>query len=309
MSAVEASLTKNGLTAGSYTITAKDANGCTGTASATIVVPPQVLASATPSNPSCFGGTGTITAGGSGGTGAKTFSIDGTTFQASATFSGLTAGSYTITAKDANGCTGTATATIVVPSQVLATATPSNPNCFGGTGTITAGGSGGTGTKTFSIDGTTFQASATFSGLTAGSYTITAKDANGCTGTAIATIVVPSQVVATATPSNPNCFGGTGTITAGGSGGTGTKTFSIDGTTFQASATFSGLTAGGYTITAKDANGCTGTATATINQPSATLAGSASATAASVCSGTGTTISLSGQTATIVKWQSSLNGT
>ena len=49
---------------------------------------------------------------------------DGTTFQASATFSGLTAGSYTITAKDANGCTGTASATIVVPSQVLASATP-----------------------------------------------------------------------------------------------------------------------------------------------------------------------------------------
>src|SRR3989449_1333009 len=210
-----------------YTTLVRAANGCTGTATATIVVPSQVVATATPSNPNCFGGTGTITAGASGGTGTKTFSIDGTTFQVSAIFSGLTAGSYTITAKDANGCTGTASATIVVPSQVVASATPSNPNCFGGTGTITAGGSGGTGTKTFSKDRTTVQASATFSGLTAGSYTITAKDANGCTGTASATVVAPSQVVATATPSNPNCFGGTGTITAGGSGGTGTKTFSI----------------------------------------------------------------------------------
>src|SRR5204862_7857951 len=124
-------------------------------------------------------------------------------------------------------------ATLFRSSQVVASATPSNPNCFGGTGTITAGGSGGTGAKTFSIDGTTFQASATFSGLAAGSYTITAKDANGCTGTTTATIVVPSQVVATATPSNPNCFGGTGTITAGASGGTGAKTFSIDGRTFE----------------------------------------------------------------------------
>src|SRR3989454_10640295 len=153
MSAVEASLTKNGLTAGSYTITAKDANGCTGTATATIVVPSQVLATATPSNPNCFGGTGTITAGGSGGTGTKTFSIDGTTFQASATFSGLTAGTYTITAKEANGCTGTATATIVTPSQVVATATPTQPNCFGGTGTITAGASGGGGAKKVFIYG------------------------------------------------------------------------------------------------------------------------------------------------------------
>src|SRR2546426_7919558 len=183
MSAVEASLTKNGLTAGSYTITAKDANGCMGTATATIVVPSQVLASATPSNPNCFGGTGTITAGGSGGTGTKTFSMDGTTFQASATFSGLTAGTYTITAKDANGCTGTASATIVVPSQVVASATPSNPNCFGGTGTITAGGS-------FFLmmrpppRSTLFPYTTLFrSGLTAGSYTITAKDVNGCTGT------------------------------------------------------------------------------------------------------------------------------
>src|SRR5206468_359454 len=106
----------------------------------------------------------------------------------------------TITAKDANGCTGTASAAIVVPSQVVASATPSNPNCFGGTGTITAGASGGTGAKTFSIDGTTFQASGTFRGLAPAIYTITAKDANGCTGTTTATIIVPSQVVATATP-------------------------------------------------------------------------------------------------------------
>src|SRR2546425_6074430 len=140
----------------------------------------------------------------------KTFSIDGTTFQASATFSGLTAGSYTITAKDANGCTSTATATIVAPSQVLATATPTQPNCFGGTGTITAGASGGTGTKTFSKDGTAFQASATFSGFSTGRCPPRSTHFPGWTRFRSATIVVPSQVVATSTPSNPNCFGGTG---------------------------------------------------------------------------------------------------
>src|SRR2546428_10306829 len=128
-----------------------------------------------------------------------------------------------------------------------ATATPSNPNCFGGTGTITGGASGGTGAYTFSKDGTTFQASGIFGGLTAGTYTIKAKDGIGCPGTAQATIVVPTQVIATATPSNPNCFGGTGTITGGASGGTGAYTFSKDGTTFPASGIFGGVDAGAFT--------------------------------------------------------------
>src|SRR5204862_3836685 len=92
----------------------------------------------------------------------------------------------------------------------VATATLTHSNCFGGTGTITAGANGGTGVYTFSKDGTTFQASATFNGLTAGIYTITAKDGNGCTGTAQATVTVPTQVNAGRASCRESGDGGTG---------------------------------------------------------------------------------------------------
>ena len=47
-----------------------------------------------------------------GGTAPYTYSIDGTTFQSGATFSGLEPGNYTVTVKDANECEATATVEI-----------------------------------------------------------------------------------------------------------------------------------------------------------------------------------------------------
>src|SRR6185312_4346769 len=44
------------------------------------------------------------------------------------------------------------------------------------------------------------------------------------------------------------------------------------GTTFQASNVFNGLTANTYNIVVKDVNGCTGTTTATVTQPTAVSA-------------------------------------
>src|SRR5439155_17946925 len=122
---------------------------------------------------------------------------------------------YTITAKDANGCTGTAPATITVPRQVLETARPTQSSSVGGTGTLTAGASGGTGAYTFSKDGITFQASATFSGLSAGTYTITAKDRSEERRAGKDRITVPTQEIATAKPTQPSWFGGRGTMNAG----------------------------------------------------------------------------------------------
>jgi len=56
------------------------------------------------------------------------------------------------------------------------------------TGAITATGAGGTG-FTYSINNGAFQASGSFSNLAAGKYTITAKNANGCTGSTSGTVV------------------------------------------------------------------------------------------------------------------------
>ncbi len=279
-----ASGTFGSLAAGSYTITVKDANGCSTTQPVTISEPASALGSSISSqtNVGCFGGlTGSVTVAGSGGTSPYTYAIDGTTFGNSGNFSSLAAGSYTITVKDANGCTTTQPVTITQPAAALSSSISSQTNvaCFGSsTGSVTVSGSGGTTPYTYSIDGTNFGNSGTFSNLAAGSYTITVKDANGCTTTQSVTITQPaSGLTASALATNPACSTGTGSITVTASGGTGTLSYSIDGTNFQASNVFNGLASGSYTITVKDANGCTTAAGATVTIPTPVAASSTKA--------------------------------
>ena len=89
------------------------------------------------------------------------------------------------------GCTGTQTFTLTAPTPscagvnivVTTTATPVGACLTSPNGAISVTATGSTG-FTYSINGTTFQSTGTFNNLAAGSYTVTAKDANGCTGTA-----------------------------------------------------------------------------------------------------------------------------
>jgi hypothetical protein len=229
-------------------------------------------------NPSSPGvNDGSITATGTGGSGL-TFSINGRTFQASGNFTGLGPGSYTIVAKNGNGCSGSATFTLTAPNPcagvtIIVTATIVNPTIGNNIGSITAIASGGTSGFTYSINGGVFQASGTFSNLGAGNYTITAKNASGCTGSAVFTLVATNPcagvtINVTGTITNPTAPGATnGSIAASASGGAGGFTFSINGGAFQASGTFSSLGAGTFTIVAKDANGCSGSAAFTLIDP------------------------------------------
>src|SRR5439155_25126473 len=110
-----------------------------------------------------------------------------------------------------------------------------NVACFGGsTGSVTVAGSGGTSPYSYAIDGVTFGISGTFNNLAAGPYTVTVKDANGCTTTQPVTITQPasalrSSVIAT---TNASCCGSC-TITVTAAGATGTLTYSYDGTSVE----------------------------------------------------------------------------
>jgi hypothetical protein len=87
--------------------------------------------------------------------------------------------------------------------------------------------------------------------------------ANPCTGVTV--VVTLSPVAADAGTSN-------GSITAAATGGTG-FTFSLNNGTFQSAGNFSNLAAGKYTITAKNINGCSGSASSTVAAKDATCAG------------------------------------
>ena len=249
----------NTLSAGTYSVVVKDANGCLNTTNVIVNLSiPQVTGSSTQA--SCALNDGTITAIGTGGIPPYQYSINGTTFQTATLFSGLGSGSYTLTIKDAVGCLNSISPIIINNVSGLSiAATSTTSSCVSPTGTITATGSGGQAPLQYSINGVTYQSSNSFTSLAAGNYSVTVKDANNCISTMLLTVNSVNGPSVSATATSTSCNSSTGIITAIGSSGTAPYTFSKNGTTFQSSNIFSGLAPGSYTITIKDANLCTAT--------------------------------------------------
>lgn len=210
----------------------------------------------------CQGSDGTLTVFASNGTPPYSYTIDGINFQFSNVYTGLYPGNYNVTVKDANGITNSLLATVYDRCPEVSAVT-TDEGCAGNDGIITATGVKGAAPFTFSIDGTNFQSSAVFTGLAAGTYTVTIKDALGFTATTQA-IVKYSCLEVTAAHTNAVCGNPNGSITATGSGGVPPYQYSLDGINFQAANVFSGLTPAGYTLTIKDQAGATAITTVTI---------------------------------------------
>lgn len=265
--------TVSNLPAGAYSLTVTDANTCTATATTTLGNPVPVVASvAAQTNVDCFGAnTGSFTAAGSGGTAGYTYSINGTAFQVSPVFNGLTAGSYTLTVRDANNCTGTLVVPISQPAAALSATliAQTNADCNVPNGSLTAGSAGGTAPYQYSLDGVNFQASGTFNTLPPGIYLVTIRDANLCTTTLNVNITAPTAPVGTiAAQTNITCNGNTnGAVTVTATGGNPGYDFSIDGVNFGASGTFTNLAAGLYIVSIRDAIGCLTQMAVNITEP------------------------------------------
>jgi hypothetical protein len=282
--------TATGLTAGNYTVTVTTGSSCSTTSTVTITEPsiPLSVSTGSQTNVLCFGSsTGAVTAAGAGGTvvgTGYTYKWSTSPIQTTATATGLAQGAYTVTVTDANLCTATTSVTISQPTSAVSVTIPNSTNvdCFGNaTGSATALGAGGTGTITYKWSTSPMQTTATATGLLAGSYTVTATDAVGCTATASVTITQPTAALSvTASITTPiPCFGGSGSATAVGAGGTVGQQI---GYTFAWSngnntATATGLTVAGspYMVTITDAQNCTSTTSISITQPNAILASAA----------------------------------
>lgn len=169
-------------------------------------------------------------------------------------------------------------ATLRYTLPVTVSATPVNVTCNGAAnGSITVVTSPG---ATFVI--TNASNAVVTAPLAPGTYTVTASatgDAplsNTCSNSVIVTISEPDVLVTTVIGTTPSiCNGGnTGTVTVSSTGGTAPYAYTIAGptvnTTGASSGVFTGLTAGTYTVTSTDANGCIATVTAVVGQPSGT---------------------------------------
>ena len=268
------------LSGGTYTVTANDANGCNSTSSVTITQPTSFSVTASViANIACFGeNTGNASASPSGGASPYTYSwSNGTSTVSTSNPTGaiLSAGSYTVTATDANGCAAMAAISITQPVRFIyvSAGIESNVTCNGsynGSASATPVGGNSPYTYKWSNASTTVSTSQTPNTLSAGTYTVTVTDNCGVSNTAKATITQPGALRDSAkTITNLECNGGSGgSITLGAKGGT--FPYSYRWSTGGTMVTVTGLSSGTYSVVVTDKNGCTNTVTGiTITQPAA----------------------------------------
>ncbi len=285
------------LGAGTYTCTITDALGCSGTKNVSITQPTQALADSISSQSmsNCSGtagGSATITV--SGGTTPYNYAWT-PNVSTTNSISNVAAGTYSCAITDANGCS--AAQTVVISQPVVFTlniSSQTNVTCNGytnGAASITVNGGATPFTYSWTPNSSTTNS---ISNVAAGTYTCNVSDANGCNSAQTVTITQPSVITSTATHTNVSCNGGSnGSASCTPAGGTTPYTYSWTPNNSTTNS-INNVAAGTYTCHVSDVNGCSGTQTFTITQPSVITA---TATHTNVSCNGGSNGSASGTTA------------
>jgi len=267
----------NGLIAGNYSLTVTDSKGCISTASNLLNQPAQPLgATSIPTNVSCFGGNnGAIDLSITGGTSPYAYVwTNGQSLILTTTnqdLANIAANTYSVNVLDQNGCQIGLIQVITQPTAPLAiSGIIDNVNCFGiNDGSIDITVTGGTTPYTYSWSNATTNQDPT--GLIAGSYSATVTDALGCLISAQYNILQPNAPLSVTTTTTPvKCNGGSdGAVISYVSGGSAPYIYS-----WSNSGTTPGLnlvSAGVYTLTVTDIQGCTTFTGAVVAEPSNAL--------------------------------------
>lgn len=252
----------NNLSSGIYTLYVTDANGCIDSVSTNLTEVNDLIISSIQSNkPGCNQSNGNIIIFASGGSGPKSYSIDGgNSFQSSNTFNNLPAGLYTIVVRDSVGCSRSQLYPLDEPNgPQIDLVESTNANCAADNGTIKINSSGGKTPLAFSIDGgQNYSTNSIYSNLPAGTYFLEVKDADSCVArdtVTIADLPVPSFIQVDVVPASCSNIGGSLSITAS---GTNPIIYSINGgVSYSTSNSFSPLAPGNYSVWIQDSTGCT----------------------------------------------------
>jgi gliding motility-associated-like protein/uncharacterized repeat protein (TIGR01451 family) len=274
--------TVTGMQAGTFSvvITESAIPFCSNTSNVIIASPAEALTLilTETSDVTCNNNQGTITAIADGGWEGYEYELTGDTISAYSTnntFTDLSAGTYIVNVRDAEGCIASETIILDEPTPITATFTPSvgSVACFGDqdaiiTVTMVTGGQESNYTYTLNTilptpSSSGPQTSNTFTDLGAGTYSVTITDGFDCEMTSLDIVIgEPTPIQANLVRATTQTCLTESTLTLSVTGGTGTYTYSDDSAfttplgSFNASTTFT-VSEGTFMYYVRDANGCT----------------------------------------------------
>ena len=250
------------LTAGTYSVTITDANGCSDVLSSLVVAQPgPLVAQGNQSDVLCFGDLiGSIDVTASGGfipPDIPSYQYVWSTGSTSEDLLNVGAGIYqvTVTAIPTSTDQEVLSFTITQPSSLSVVGSVTDIICFANSsGAISTTVSGGVAPYTY--DWSNGFATPNIAGLLAGTYSLTVTDNNGCSTVSSFVVTAPSAINNTPTISHVTSNGGSdGSINLTVSGGTAPYSYNWSAGLPPIEDQVN-LTAGTYSVTITDANGC-----------------------------------------------------
>lgn len=273
--------TLSGLSAGQYNFLVTDAGLCQMVAGTTLETPGGITSvTVQGQNSTCSSTNGSITINVVGGTTPYTYTLISpngdqlnlSNSQTTQIFENLSSGTYTIGVSDNTGCSTVQEITLVAQNKFTISTDVIGTSCNQNNGQVTIyATSGGTLPLDYSVDGLqnifdTNLSAVTFNNLSSGTHVVSVTDADGCVQTT--NILVPNSPALNYTLFSTSCGNGdSGKITAFITSGEPPFSFNwsdnVPNEPQQIQVT--GLTAGTYSLTVVDSNGCSLTRSTTIN--------------------------------------------
>ena len=263
------------LEGGDYLLQISDNNNCFYNDEYTVLdtILPIQLTEVSSDSVDCYGeNTGSLEVIATGGTGNFEYRIDLSPWQLSPVFDNLSAGTYSVDARDANGCIASLSIEIFEYSQLsINILTLDTIFCKDSLALLEMDGLGGLLPYEFNLNGV-IQNNGVYDNLTEGNYNLSLNDAKACQFDTIISVEDIPFLSAVTTYTSLSCFNAAdGNISITVSAGSTPYTFSVDtlvpSFTSSDSNYYSNLTVGSYTVSVIDANNCPFSSIIQITEP------------------------------------------
>jgi gliding motility-associated-like protein len=244
---------------GTYTVI-KFNGGCVASDAVNVLINSAITLKATVEDAACGDSTAMINTVATGGTAPYKYLLNGST----SSFKQLREGTYTVEVVDGIGCKTSVQATVNfdVIGFITGTVTAVPPSCDGyNDGSLSLAINKGTLPFEYALKGQAFQASMIFNEISAGTYTLYARNA-ACMDSFDITVKAPLPVVLNTVIADAYCNLADGKLDVNVSGGTPPYAYANNGVT--AAAVIDQLSAGDYLVRVVDVNGCDASGTYTI---------------------------------------------